>query len=407
MPKTIKCGCGKDHEVPDVKIVWKVNSAKNIVEFFKDSLLVADKSTAKLVKPSEDFFVFEQSRILASMENVEKLLKVAKDYPSLVSIGSGSITDVVRYAAYLLKKPFSAFPTAPSVDGYTSSVAPLLVNNIKKTLPAKTPTVILIDLEILKNAPIDLLKAGIGDIAAKVTARLDWMVANKLLDEGICDFTWENLKDYLVDVLKNPNRILDRDEISIKSLMEGLLVSGLNIATVGHSRPASGAEHVISHFIEMYHEFHGEYPPFHGITVAMGTFITLKAYEVLMNNVKLQQKRIPLDYKKEKLKTLFNTEIADEFCKIYETKRRAEKINLREIVKTIKPVYQEYSKSAFEALSQISVHEFFNRYDKDFLKQVIILTNMTRDRYNILDVLDQLDLLESFAEWVIEEQLNF
>ncbi len=405
MSQTIKCSCGTNHEIPDLEIKWEKGCSQRLEHFFSHSLFVADASTEKLVILPSDAFIFKEKRILASVDNSQRIISAARNYSSIVSIGSGSITDVVRYAAYLLNKPFFAFPTAPSVDGYTSSVAPLLVKNIKKTLPARPPSLILIDIEILKNSPLDLLKAGIGDIAAKITARLDWIVANQLLSERICDFTWDNLKDHIVETLKNTEKILERNENSIQNLMEGLLVSGLNIATVGHSRPASGAEHLISHLIEMYHEFHNQLPPFHGITVAMGTFVTMKAYEALLSNVKFERRKI-LD-KRAALREFFNDEIAAEFEKIHKTKKMADKLDLKPVLKAIEKIYYQYSKLVFDALSKIDIHEFFKKYDKQFLKKLIILTNMTRERYTILDLLDQLGILDTFAEWILEEQMRY
>ena len=101
----------------------------------------------------------------------------------LVAVGSGTLTDVVRYAAHGAGCDFVSVPTAASMDGYASSVAALERDGVKMTLPARAPSAILADPRIAAAAPVELTRAGIGDLLAKTSARVDWLAAHLLYGE--------------------------------------------------------------------------------------------------------------------------------------------------------------------------------------------------------------------------------
>jgi glycerol-1-phosphate dehydrogenase [NAD(P)+] len=167
----------------------------------------------------------------------------AKPHAGLVAVGSGTLTDIVRYAAHSAGRDFVSVPTAASMDGYSSSVAALERDGVKLTLPAGAPAAIFADPRIAAAAPIELTRAGIGDLLAKTTARVDWLAAHLLYGED-----WRALEPLPeLDVAA----LLAGDLQAITGLLRALIESGLVIAAVGSSRPASGCEHQASHFWDL------------------------------------------------------------------------------------------------------------------------------------------------------------
>lgn len=400
--KRIECTCGKVHEIPRIDILPV--RAEEVVSSSTNALFLVDENTASLVEvPRERCLLLDGSeRVLATMENVEKTMEKLRDYEEIVSIGSGTLTDIARYAAFLAGKDFSCVPTAPSVDAYTSTVAPILVHGVKKTFKAKPPRRIFLDMEILKNAPFDLLRAGVGDIAAKVIARMDWVLSNAFTGEYLCDFVWEDLKDVLKEVFKSTSNVLKREEKAVEVLTEGLLVSGLNMTIVGNSRPASGAEHMVSHMVEMYYEEKGKFPPFHGLTVAVGTFVVMKAYELIVNGIELPKEDFSLAERERELKEMFEEEKVREFLKTYKEKK-IPKVDLNKARKMILNVYEEYFPLLEDALEEIGVRDLIEDLGRELLAKIVRLSNTIRDRFTVLDILDSERTLKSFSEWVIQQ----
>ncbi len=184
-------------------------------------------------------------------------------------MGSGTISDITRYTAYKLKIPFILFPTAPSMDGFTSSGAALTIDNLKTTVAAKAPEAVFIDNEVIDNAPLTLKKAGFRDLMGKITAFLDWQLSHFLTGEKIDLDVLETVKNTYLKTLY----AIETKEFS-KNLLEGLIISGLMMTKVGSSRPASGSEHHISHFLE----YHGV-KTYHGIKVGLATLYILRFYK--------------------------------------------------------------------------------------------------------------------------------
>jgi glycerol-1-phosphate dehydrogenase [NAD(P)+] len=186
----------------------------------------------------------------------------------LVAVGSGTLTDVVRYAAHGAGQDFFSVPTAASMDGYSSGVAALERDGVKLTLPARPPTAIFADPRIAAAAPVELTRAGIGDLLAKTTARVDWLAAHLLYGED-----WRAL-DPLPEL--DVGALVAGEVDAIAVLLRALIESGLAIAAVGSSRPASGCEHQASHFWDLLAGRGARSRALHGLQVGYATGFAMR-----------------------------------------------------------------------------------------------------------------------------------
>ncbi|MCL2099217.1 MAG: iron-containing alcohol dehydrogenase [Oscillospiraceae bacterium] len=211
------------------------------------------------------------------VEDYDKLI-FDKNYDYFTACGAGTIHDITRVLAHKYNKPFISFPTAASVDGFVSSIAPLTSKaGIKLTLPSVSPAALFADTRILANAPPRLTASGLGDLIGKFIALADWRIANLLTGEDIDENIINLVFGAVTDVL-NYRRQDDRysHELFCEKLLEALILSGLCMQSMGNSRPASGAEHHIAHFFEM--NILGENSYLHGENVAIGAVLCHEIY---------------------------------------------------------------------------------------------------------------------------------
>ncbi|MBQ9783331.1 MAG: sn-glycerol-1-phosphate dehydrogenase [Clostridia bacterium] len=194
----------------------------------------------------------------------------------LVAVGSGTVHDITRYVAYHRGIPFVSVPTAASVDGYVSNVAAMTLEGTKKTVVACAPIAMVADIDVIADAPMRLTASGVGDMLGKFTALTDWKVAHLLTGEYYCTHVVSLMEQALDSVISSIDRLQDRDHEAIASLTYGLILSGVAMQHVGVSRPASGAEHHISHFIEV--TMPDRCDALHGEKVGVGMVLVSQLY---------------------------------------------------------------------------------------------------------------------------------
>jgi glycerol-1-phosphate dehydrogenase [NAD(P)+] len=199
-----------------------------------------------------------------------------------VAVGSGVVNDLVKYAAFRQGRSYLCVATAASMDGYSSAGAPLADAGFKKTIPARAPRAILADLDVIAAAPAPMSAWGYGDLAGKVPAGGDWLVADALGIEPVDDVAWPLVQDNLTGWLANPADVRRGDGEAVADLFAGLALSGLAMEFHGSSRPASGADHQIAHMWEMEGLIHEGERVSHGACVSIGCVTTLRLYDWLL-----------------------------------------------------------------------------------------------------------------------------
>ena len=304
------CTCSqKVHTAPVECIEVSAGASEKVVDILKDYkriFLVADENTydvagkkvEELLKGAGKFshkFILSNpahptdsnvGRILieAGIDREVYDINAMSDLPDyILAVGSGSVNDICRMVSYRLGLPYGIVGTAPSMDGYASVVAPLLVGKTKTVYQCSIARHIIIDTAICKNAPYELLTAGVGDMIGKYIAILDWELSAMHTGEYYCEKIANMVLDVTSKCIDEAYTLSERKADSIEKIVNGLITSGMGIAYSGSSRPASGTEHMIGQTWEIMDLESGRELQLHGHDVGAATFVAISMYKKLYN----------------------------------------------------------------------------------------------------------------------------
>lgn len=331
-----------------------------------------------------------------------------------LAVGSGTINDLVKLAAHRCGRPYAVAATASSVDGYASDGAALLTKGSKITHACPAPEVIIGDGQLLSTAPAMLTAAGYADLAAKVPAGTDWIIADFLGEDLINPVSWNLVQEHLRSWLSDPG--------DTEALFIGLTLCGIAMQYQKDSRPVSGAEHLISHVWEMHHHTHQGNTVLHGIKVGIGTLLTTAAYEALLSDGpgggrELEEFETMFLRKKQLLDSQFAhvAGLAQMEATLREKhpgdQRRQERRSIvldrwAEVAPRIAQQlfgYRELRENLLRAGCPVTPEEI--GMEKSRAVSTLEIAQLIRNRYTILDLLDDLGLLEAWVHRLDQDQL--
>jgi len=217
--------------------------------------------------------------IHASVDLVEEILTAyPNEYDGFAAVGSGTVNDLTRAVAHRRERPYFVLATAASMNGYTSAIVALLEDGLKTTRTATPPVAVFADPAVLAEAPAELTLAGLGDLVSKPYCGCDWRIASLVKDEYHCDVPDQLLSAPFAQALEVFPWLANRDPEAITLLFRLLLVSGLSMAISGTSSPASGAEHLLSHYWDMVRLRDAAPLNLHGAQVGVGSLVIDRLY---------------------------------------------------------------------------------------------------------------------------------
>jgi glycerol-1-phosphate dehydrogenase [NAD(P)+] len=180
---------------------------------------------------------------------------LAASTDAIVAVGSGTLNDLCKMAALARGCPQLVFATAPSMNGYTSLSASITEgaegSTVKRSFRAVTPVGAFFDLRVLAAAPLQLIRAGLGDSVCRPTAQADWLLAHLLLDQPYREAPFALLAPDEHALLAGSRALVAGDVSAMRHLVRTLVLSGFGMTICGGSYPASQGEHLLSHYIDM------------------------------------------------------------------------------------------------------------------------------------------------------------
>lgn len=405
--KTIKCSCGKTHECPIRHVIIRKGAMRELAAItgnYQNILLVADENTFGAAgKETEEGLsgknivrqIFPGTPLL--IPNEEGIAAITEKVPGrdlIVGIGSGVIQDLCKYVSHKENIPYMIVATAPSMDGYASTGAAMILGGMKVTVPSGLPEAIIADPSVLKDAPWPMIQAGYGDIIGKYSCLNDWKLARLIKGEYFCQYIYDTTYDAVLKVRSLAKGLKAREEDSLAALMEALVTVGVMMSFAGSSRPASGSEHHLSHFFEITGiERNVPYFP-HGIDVGYAAIVTEELREEILS---FDKAPAPLPMKKE----LWETEIrrvyrsvADGIIDLQKNRDNSHIGTYAGRWEEIKDILREVpgSRELTECLAEMGFdrNEFTKMYGEERIRDAVAYGRDLKDRYSVLWLYNEL-----------------
>ena len=315
------CGCGKEHKIMVKDIIIESEAIKKLSmimekEGFKNITIICDENTyaaageeIKEIIPKGKFINLKSENLHANEIAVQKVYEcLAVKNDVLIALGSGTIHDITRYVAYNKDIPFISVPTAASVDGFVSTVAAMTWKGDKKTFTAVSPIYVVADTDIFKEAPYRLTASGVSDLIGKYTALVDWKISSIVIGEYICNKVCNMEIDAVNKLCECVDDLVLGKLEAYEQLMYALILSGLAMQIIGNSRPASGAEHHMSHLWEM-EVINKHLDAYHGEKVSVGLILVMEEYKKIKKSIENGRCRVKKYYglEEDMLKEVFKS----------------------------------------------------------------------------------------------------
>ena len=434
LPTSLECSCGREHSIQTRKVMIENGAAARVPEELavlipgKSILLVADLRTweaagrrlSEALGPSylvECCLIREPQagKIHASIQLADELnATFPNDYDIVAAVGSGTINDLAKEIAHRRRRPYFVFATAASMNGYTSAIVALLEKGLKITCVATPPVAVFADPEVLIDAPHELALAGLGDLVSKPFCGCDWKISSLIRDEYYCATPDRLLSEPFEEALDVFPRLAENDHSAVVELFRLLLISGLSMAITGTSSPASGGEHLLSHYWDMARLRDGKETNLHGAQVGVGSLIVDALYQRIVECDFGRARFVrnpPLEEARREIEEIFGS-IAPVVWPQWKAKMEARSERdlerLCEHEATIKAEIERtlavgdrvrHALSAAGAPTKASQLGIGGAE----LAEAIRWGRRIRNRYTVLDVAAELGLLEEFADEAAED----
>lgn len=428
------CACGKYHAVEINTVEISSNALDKVPTIirrngYKKPFVISDTNTFNVAgkrllslldqeKMEYASFRFDEVEVIPDEHALGRLMmNYNPSCDLIIAVGSGTINDTSRYLSHRLGLPYYVVATAPSMDGYASTVAPMVKNNLKTTFECHMPLAIIADLKIIAQAPKDMLAAGFSDVIGKYTALADWKLSSIINGEYYCETIVNITRQSLERTIALKDGIFRGDEKAIAELMEALIIAGIAMSYAGNSRPASGSEHHLSHFYEMRLLLEGKPAILHGTKVGIATVLIAQLYQFLreagLDQAMIEKTIRPDTSNWEKEIHEVYLEAAPEVVLLEE---QSQKNGLEGWQKRIATIAQNWS-AICEVLDRVpsssEVAQLIQAvggaidpkqvgFSRDLVKSSILYAKEVRPRYTILQLLWDLNVLSDYAARALE-----
>lgn len=434
--KSLFCSCGKEHSTGLRHFILSEGAIGEIPVLmerggYRKAFIVCDENTCTAAGEevlqcirsaglNALMYIIPEHEVVPDERTIVGILIAFEpDCDLVIAVGAGTINDICKFISYKLQLDYYVVATAPSMDGFASTGAPLIIDRMKVSFETHSPKAIIGDLKVLCAAPMDMITAGLGDIIGKYTCLTDWKLSHMVNGEYYCPVIAEMVEHSINKVVENISLVADRGPEAIGNIMEALVLTGIAMSFAGNSRPASGSEHHISHFWEMKFLMEGRKAVLHGTKVGIGAIAVCYMYNRLKDMdpdfEKAREAAKNISYEEWKEMMVHAYAQAAEGVIALEKKTRKNSVeNILKRIDIMEKKWPEIKEMIAKSVPPTAVIEKYltelgavtSPYqlgiDFDTVEESIIVAKEVRDRYTLLQMLWDLDLIRPMAKEVAE-----
>ena len=220
--------------------------------------------------PSHVHFVDTMDRDV--LERLEAQLPRAD---TLVGLGGGMSLDMAKYVALKRGVEPVLIPSTASVDACVTNSIAVREHGRVRYIGFVVPQVVISDFDLMRSAPININRAGIGDILSIHTGLWDWKAG---ADQGLIPYDEEiawKVSELLDHLEALGEEIREATDSALKWLIQAYAAENELCLKLGHSRPEEGSEHYLAYNIE-YRTGRGYV---HGELVCLGVLLMSQVQE--------------------------------------------------------------------------------------------------------------------------------
>jgi glycerol dehydrogenase-like iron-containing ADH family enzyme len=234
--------------------------------------------------------------------DLDRIVAELPAFSAVIGLGGGQALDVAKYAAWARRTPLFQVPTVMSVNAAWAHRAAVRVDGVVRYVAWAIPEAVYVDFDVIRSAPVDLNRSGVGDIICYHTGHWDWAMARDL---GKTEPRWpydERLvaeaKVALDRVVDHADDIHDVNDEGIRALAESLRWGGSAFHNAGwNPRHIEGAEHFVFYALE----YLTGRPFIHGQIVGLGVTLMSALQDNRADWIKEVIERIGVAYRPEQM----------------------------------------------------------------------------------------------------------
>ncbi len=274
------------------KYVQGANVMANLATYLKPlgehALVIADAFVTNLVEKAvnascqqqlvEAYFTeFQGECCIAEIDRITELAK-AQHATVIVGIGGGKTLDTAKATAANLSLPVAIVPTIASTDAPTSALSVIYTPQgefSEYRFYAHNPNVVIMDTQIVANAPTRLLVSGMGDaLSTYFEARANQRSGKATMAGGAPTRAAQSLAKLCYEILLSDGlkAKLACDHNLASQALNNVVEANTYLSGIGFESSGLAAAHAIHNGLTLMEECHHLY---HGEKVAFGTLSQL------------------------------------------------------------------------------------------------------------------------------------
>lgn len=169
---------------------------------------------------------------------------------AVVGVGGGVVMDTAKWVGWTHRVPLYLVPSSVSVDASVTNMVAIREDGAVRYRGFAVPERIIVDLDIVRTAPIHLNRAGIGDLLSIHTGSFDWRLGAA---KGVVHFDQDVARtaaSVLEASIRDVEEIAAVSERGVVTLMSGYCEINDMTVAIGHAQMEEGSEHYFAYLAE-------------------------------------------------------------------------------------------------------------------------------------------------------------